>query len=97
MTQEILAFVAVLVVCGTCAFLGSFRILVQFLEHKRDRSNPATLAAFQERLERIDATVQATALEVERVSEANRFLTKLLADRSPASPDSRQGRVITPH
>ncbi|MBI2409311.1 MAG: hypothetical protein HYV19_13525 [Gemmatimonadetes bacterium] len=38
-----------------------------------------------ERLARIEAAVESIAVEVERISEAQRFTTKLLAERS-ASP-----------
>ena len=37
------------------------------------------------RLERIEQAVEVTAIEVERLAEANRFLTKLLADKSAVS------------
>ena len=48
-------------------------------------------------LERIELIVEATAIEVERISEANRFMSKLLAERGEAqSPESRPKRVITP-
>jgi hypothetical protein len=49
-------------------------------------------------------TIDAVALEVERVGEAQRFLTRLLAEREAAKvqPSERgrlpeAGRVITPH
>jgi hypothetical protein len=41
---------------------------------------PATDA----RLDRIEHAVEAIAVEVERISEGQRFTTKLLAERSPA-------------
>ena len=48
-------------------------------------------------LERIERTVEATAIEVERIAEANRFMSKLLADRAEAqSAERRPERVITP-
>jgi hypothetical protein len=36
------------------------------------------------RLERIEQTVDATAIEVERLGESNRFVAKLLADKTDA-------------
>jgi hypothetical protein len=43
-------------------------------------------------------TVDTTALEVERIAEANRFMAKLLADRAtPGAPLPKPERVITPH
>ena len=35
------------------------------------------------RLERIEHAIDAMAVEVERISEGQRFVTKLLSDRSP--------------
>jgi hypothetical protein len=61
-------------------------------------SNPVVEA----RLARIEEAVEAIALEVERMGEGQRFVTKLLADRAaqslpePPKPDSG-GRVTTPH
>ena len=37
-----------------------------------------------ERLERIEQAVDAIAIEVERVSEGQRFVTRLLSERAPA-------------
>ena len=42
----------------------------------------AALALPDERLERIEQAVDAIAIEVERIAEGQRFLTKLQADRS---------------
>jgi hypothetical protein len=43
-------------------------------------------------------TVEATAVEVERIAEANRFVAKLLVDRAgPLPAMSKPERVITPH
>ncbi len=43
-----------------------------------------------ERLDRIEHAVEAVALEVERISEGQRFVTKLMAERqSPRLPGAR--------
>lgn len=45
------------------------------------------------RLERIEQAVDAIAVEVERISEGQRFTTKLLSDRTAASePDAVRPR-----
>jgi hypothetical protein len=51
------------------------------------------------RLARVEQAVEAIAIEVERVGEGQRFLTKLLADPSSSHRDSSSSRepVITPH
>jgi hypothetical protein len=48
-----------------------------------------------ERLARIEAAVESIAIEVERISEAQRFTTKLLSERSTGSaapPPAREAR-----
>ena len=41
-------------------------------------------------LDRIERSVESTAIEVERISEANRFMSRLLEERREAkSPESR--------
>ena len=56
------------------------------------------------RLQRIEQAIESIALEVERIGEAQRFTTKLLAEREPVAgriPPTSTGRrepgVITPH
>ena len=38
------------------------------------------------RLERMEQSIDAIAIEIERVSEGQRFTTKLLTDRAPSAP-----------
>jgi hypothetical protein len=45
---------------------------------------PAKLDEIAARLERIEQQIDAMAIETERISEAQRFTTKLLGDRTPA-------------
>ena len=55
---------------------------------------PAQLEPVMDRLLRIEQTLDSVAIEVERISEAQRFTTKLLSDREkvPALVDNRVGR-----
>jgi hypothetical protein len=39
------------------------------------------------RFERLEQAVESIAIEMERVSEGQRFVTKLLSDRAPALPE----------
>ena len=95
---HILAFQALLIVCGTVAFFASLQFVRRLLELRLERAPSIPARELQERLDRIETTVEATALEVERISEASRFMAKLIADRSAtAAPSSRPERVITPH
>jgi regulator of sirC expression with transglutaminase-like and TPR domain len=53
-------------------------------------------AAVEDRLERIEQAVDAIAVEVERMSESQRYTTKLLAERLPtpnALPGVERGRT----
>lgn len=45
---------------------------------------PRELATISDRLERIEAAVDAIAVEVERISEAQRFSARLQSERVPA-------------
>ena len=51
--------------------------------------------------ERLEQAVEAIAIEVERISEGQRFTTKLLAERKDATPEGElrhaPGQIITPH
>lgn len=83
------------------ALTASLRLLRRYLEMRHERlmrSTPAESAGLAARLERIESTVETTALEVERIAEANRFMAKLLAEsKQPMLPPARPERVITPH
>ena len=96
--SDILVLQTLVIVCGTVTFVASLRFLRRYLELKQENRVPTSIDGLSERLERIELTVEATAVEVERISEANRFMSKLLADRSgPPQPPARPERVITPH
>jgi hypothetical protein len=60
-------------------------------------SNPALEA----RLTRIEEAVDTIAVEMERMGEGQRFVTKLLAERAGQLPEGQKnagsGRVTTPH
>lgn len=59
------------------------------------RQTPAALPNdIVERLDRIERAVESVALEVERISEGQRFVTKLLAER--AEPGTLPGSSL-PH
>ncbi|HET7630776.1 MAG TPA: hypothetical protein VFK16_00535 [Gemmatimonadaceae bacterium] len=90
---------AILVFTFSVICVGSLtKITLAFLNRKASKAMlPPDL---DERLSRIEQIVETTAVEVERVSEAQRFTAKVLAERSapgglPAS--HAHGRVNTPH
>jgi hypothetical protein len=51
----------------------------------RGASPVAIPAGVTERLERIERAVESVAVEVERISEGQRFVTRVLADRGELS------------
>jgi hypothetical protein len=55
-------------------------------------SSPALSEA---RLARIEQAVEAIALEVERISEGQRFTTKLLSEQSRPAPRPVQRQIST--
>jgi hypothetical protein len=84
---------------GTVGYVASLRFLRRWLELKRQPPVTGAGDEMRDRLARIEQTVEATAVEVERLSEANRFMAKLLAERASAPITSGRPpeRVITPH
>jgi hypothetical protein len=96
--SEAVFFSALLLVSGTIITLASLWFAHAYLERKHERRIPIAVDGLQERLERIEHVVESTAIEVERISEANRFMAKLLADRAGAmNLTGRPEKVITPH
>ena len=96
--SEHVFLMALSIVFGTFAFFGALRFLRFWLELRQSRRTPMALEGLQERLDKIEATVETTALEVERISEANRFIAKLLSERAePAKLPATSERIITPH
>jgi len=67
--------------------------LMRAIARKIDRSAPATSAMPREvrdQLQQISQSVDAIAIEVERISEGQRFTTKMLADKQ------REGTLMSP-
>ena len=65
------------------------------------RSEAVPDRALAQQLARIETAVEAMAVEIERISEAQRFSARLAAESQAArlAPPGRapEGRVITPH
>ena len=55
-------------------------------------NSPAREAALERRLERIEQAIETIAVEVERMGEGQRFVTKLLAAREPTALESIQSK-----
>jgi hypothetical protein len=71
--------------------------LVRGIVRRWDRqgAQPAQLPDTSARLERIEQAIDAMAVEVERIAEGQRFVTRLMTDKTPdrvALPDRVAGR-----
>jgi hypothetical protein len=86
MDPDWLAQVAVIVVLTASALATVAVVGVRVVMRTRQLPPPAQQ---DERLEHLQQSVDAIAVEVERIAEAQRFSAKLLAERSEASQLSR--------
>lgn len=80
------SLVTIFVFAGCMAALGfATRIIVFALNRRTPAVNASSLATIEEmsqRLARMEQTIDATAFEVERMSEAQRFATKRLGSET---------------
>ena len=61
------------------------RAKTRLMERSADRGLPSDVA---QRLERMEQAIDAIAIEVERISEGQRFTTRLLSERVGESPSA---------
>ena len=66
--------------------------MAQVTPPDRDRAALQREAHLDERLDRLEHAVQAIAVEVERIGEGQRFVTRLLGERAPLRPELAQPR-----
>ena len=106
MEGDVLAFAQVMTVIITSAtVLIAVGLGARLLWRQGSRPRQRLPMIDESRMERIENAVDAIAIEVERISEAQRFTTALLADRLPARvervPELGQPgvakRINTPH
>jgi len=86
---QIIAVTTITIVLG--------RPIIMAITKRFDRKNvqqvpPETLARIEDRLDHLMNGMEAMAVEVERISEGQRFASRLLAEKKPA-----ELRVLTPH
>lgn len=79
-------------VSGT--FLTAFALFLFARRRPAPRDDHAVFVQLSDRLQRIEQAVDTIAIEMERVSEGQRFTSKLLAERDQNRSPARQ---ITPH
>jgi hypothetical protein len=87
-------FVAVVgtVVWGIVAIVLGIPLIRYWTRRLERRDAPTLTTDVNARLARIEAAVDSIAIEVERISENQRFLTKLQTDRPLASGSPRSER-----
>ena len=70
---------------GTAVVLSIGIPLVRGLVRRWDRQSapPAPQPETAARLERIEQAIEAMSIEVERIAEGQRFVTRLMTDRAP--------------
>ena len=108
MNGDILAFAQVMtvIVMSTASFVV-IGLGTRAFWNRGSTKRPTTRTPVDDaRMERLETAVDTIAIEVERISEAQRFMVGLLSESLPArraeragelaSPDN-SGRVITPH
>jgi hypothetical protein len=83
-TMEMLIPAIVITILG----VPLVRVLARRLDRRDTAAGPA-LAKIEERLGRLEAGIDAIAVEVERISEGQRFTTRLLADKASEPGASR--------
>lgn len=77
-------------ICGTVLLVT---ILTLWLRRKRSPAvpPPESLNRIESRLTELQHSVDTVALEIERISEGQRFTTKLLSERVPAELQGADG------
>jgi len=94
MLTDVLTFLFGIGVLFTMTKLG-----VAFFNRKRPAGPSPDVPALEARLTRIEQIVESTSIEVERVTEAQRYLLNVFTQRpaDPAALPRSGGRVTTPH
>jgi IS30 family transposase len=70
------------IMCGSAVLITAMLLISRHISLRRLSSQALPNAEIAARLERIEQTVETTAIEVERLAESSRFVTKLLADKA---------------
>jgi hypothetical protein len=98
MHGETLVFAQVMIVIvSSVASLVGIGLGARVLWRMGSQTRPTPVAAGDDaRMQRLEAAVDSIAIEVERISEGQRFSVALLSDRFPGRQGDGQ-RVNTPH
>jgi hypothetical protein len=81
---KIAQIVTVFVVAISVLSIVTHYVKARYLKEKRKSELPASsMSVDDSRFERLERAVDAIALEVERMTEAQRFTAKLMTERAP--------------
>jgi hypothetical protein len=69
------------IVCSTAMIITAMVLVARHLARRTSSAQSRLPDEDRLRLERIERTVEASAIEIERLSESNRFVAKLLSER----------------
>jgi hypothetical protein len=87
MIPEVVTFAQVsAIIVGLVGSLTWIGVLATRSIHRTTRQVLPPAEQVDERLERLQQSVDTLAVEVERIAEAQRFTAKLLAERTDATP-----------
>ena len=80
------------IICGTALSISAMGFVSRYLAQRRlARLETSSRDEIAQRLERIEQGMDAIATEVERLGETNRFVAKLLAEKTTALPPHVSG------
>ena len=63
-------------------------VVVRLMDRRSD-GDPRRVQRLEERIARLEGTIESMSSEMERLGEGQRFMTKLLSERAPSA--SREG------
>ena len=95
--------IGILAMSSMVAAVTTIRIIATAVVRHREQdakiAQTSTAAISEERFARLEAAVESIAIEVERISEGQRFTTRLLTEVSQpvAARLPRPGQFDTPH
>ncbi|MGH7623286.1 MAG: hypothetical protein ACREMU_13165 [Gemmatimonadaceae bacterium] len=72
----------------TAVFAITAIMLKTWLGHRERITGQSSAKRDDGRLERLEQAVEAIAIEIERVSEGQRFVTKMLSERAGTVPEA---------
>ena len=87
--EFIIAMTSIVMGSGTMAVLF-YSIAKAFGRRKSPQLDDGSIGRIDDRLSRMEQAIDAMAVEMERVSEGQRFTTKLLSERVPEREPARE-------